>query len=341
MTGYKEAHTNALYRTLCERIGVLPGVRAVSFSMEVPLSGSSNGTELKVEGYKPRSGGELTPAGLNLVGPGYFKTLETPILRGREFALSDQALAPKVAIINETAARDYFGDTNPLGRGISIPEWIGDPSWLEIVGVVKDAKQRDLRQRATPMAYVPVFQSGVPSGVTFEIRTASNPATTTAAVLHAIAQTDSRLPVFDVRTLSEQMDESLLEERLVASLSSLFGALAVLLACVGLYGLMMYAVNRRTNEIGIRMALGAERRQIARMILRETVLMVAAGLAIGIPASFGLSKFIQSELYGLQPHDPITIAAASLLMGAIASLAAYLPARRASRVDPIVALRYE
>jgi predicted permease len=341
MTGYKDTQTNALYRTLCERIGVLPGVRAVSFSMEVPLSGSSNGTELKVEGYKPRSGGELTPAGLNLVGPEYFETLETPILRGRDFALSDQALALKVAIINETAARDYFGDTNPLGRHISMPEWIGDPSWFEIVGVVKDAKQRDLRQQQTPMAYVPVFQSGVPSGVTFEIRTASNPATTTAAVLHAIARTDSRLPVFNVRTLNEQIDESLLEERLVASLSSLFGALAVLLACVGLYGLMMYAVNRRANEIGIRIALGAERRQIVRMILRETVLMVAAGLAIGIPTSFGLSKLIQSELYGLQPHDPITIAAASLLMGAIAALAAYLPARRASRVDPMVALRYE
>jgi predicted permease len=341
MVGYKGKEANALYRTLRDRIGVLPGVRVVSFSMDAPLSGSSNGTELKVEGYKPQSGRELTPVSLNIVGPGYFKTLDTPVLLGCDFTSADQADAPKVAIVNETAAHEYFGDTNPLGRRISMPGWVGDPSWFEIVAVVKDARQRDLRQRPMPMAYVPVFQSGVPSGVTYEIRTAINPATMTTAVLHTITQTDSRLLVFNVRTLSEQMDDSLLEERLVASLSILFGALAVLLACIGLYGLMTYAVNRRTSEIGIRMALGAERAQIARMILRETLLLVTIGLAIGIPASFGASRLIRSELYGLQPGDPITISLAGIFMAAIATFAAYLPARRPSRVDPMIALRYE
>jgi predicted permease len=341
MIGYKGTQEHALYRTLLTRFGELPGVRVASFSMDRPLSGRSNGTALNIEGYKPSSSKELVSVGLNIVGPGYFKTIETPILLGRDFTLADQPGAPKVAIINEAAAHDYFGVTNPMGRRISIPGWVGDASWLEIVGLVKDARQHDLREQPAPMAYVPLFQSAAVSGVTFEIRTEMNPSATAAAVLHAVAQADSRLPVFNLRTLSEQLDDSLLEERLVASLSSLFGILAVLLACVGLYGLMTYAVNRRTNEIGIRMALGAERAQIAHMILRETLLLVMAGLAIGIPASFGASHLIRSELYGLQPGDPVTISAASLLMAAIAAFAAYLPARRASRVDPMIALRYE
>jgi predicted permease len=339
--GYSETQSRALYQTLLERIAVLPGVRTTSFSMDAPLSGVYSSTELKVEGNKVQSGRELKPVGINIVGPAYFKTLQTPILLGRDFTAADQSTAPRVAVINETAAHDYFGDTNPLGRRIGIPGWVGDPSWLEIVGVVKDARQSDLRQAPTAMAYVPLFQSSVPAGVTFEIRTIGNPASITTAVLHAFAQIDSRLPVFHIRTLREQVDDSLVEERLVTSLSGVFGILAVLLACIGLYGLMTYAVNRRTNEIGIRMALGAERKEIARMILRETLLLVLTGLVIGIPGAFGAAQFIRSQLYGLQPGDPLTIAAAALLMTVIAVFAAYLPARRASRVDPIVALRYE
>ncbi|MFZ0592267.1 MAG: ABC transporter permease [Bryobacteraceae bacterium] len=341
MLDYTGTRTNTLYQTLLERIAALPGVRAASFSMDTPLSGGSNGTQVKVEGYKPQSGKELTPTGLNLVGPTYFTTIETPILLGRDFTAADQAPAPKVAVVNEAFARDYFGSANPLGRRISTPGWVGDPSWFEIVGVVKDAKQQDLREPASPTAYMPVSQSGVPSGVTFEVRTAKNPTAISAAVLHAIAQIDSRLPVFNVRTLSEQVNDSLIQERLIASLSSLFGALALILAAVGLYGLMTYAVNRRTNELGIRMALGAQRGEIARMVLRESLLLVVIGLVVGIPVSLIASRLISSELYGLKPFDPITLAAAGLTLMAIAALAGYLPARRASRVDPMVALRYE
>jgi predicted permease len=339
--GYRGTRSNTLYQTLLDRIAALPGVRGASFSMDTPLSGGSNGTEVRVEGYKPESGKELTPVGLNLVGPAYFTTLETPILLGRDFTAADQAHTPKVAIVNQTMADYYFGNTNPLGRRISMPGWVGDPAWFEIVGVVKDAKQHDLREHSTPMAYMPVSQSGVPSGVTFEIRTLRNPTTISAVVLHAIAQTDSRLPVFNVRTLGEQLDDSLLQERLVASLSSLFGALALILAAVGLYGLMTYAVNRRTSEMGIRMALGARPGEIARMVLRESLRLVIAGLAVGIPVSLGASRLISSELYGLKPFDPVTIVAAGFALMAIAAFAGYLPARRASRVDPMVALRYE
>ncbi len=340
MIGYKEDQTNTLYRTLLDRIGALPGVHATSFSMAAPLSGNFSSTEANVEGYKPRSGKELAPVGVNIVGPAYFKALETPILLGRDFTIADQAGAPKVAIINETMGHYYFGNTNPVGRRISMPGWIGDPSWFEIVAVVKDAKYHDLREQATPMVYMPLFQSSV-TGVTFEVRTAMNPASATSVVLKAIKQTDSRLPVYAVKTLSDQLDDSLVEERLVASLSTMFGALTLMLACVGLYGLMAYAVTRRTNEIGIRVALGAKRAQIAGMVLRETLLLVILGLAIGIPAAMGSSRLIASELYGLKPGDPITILVASSVMAGIAALAGYLPARRAAKVDPMVALRYE
>lgn len=221
-----------------------------------------------------------------------------------------------------------------------MPGYRGDPSWLEIVAVVKDTKYHDLRERASPMLYISLLQYPE-SGVTFAVRTRMNPAGVASAIRQAVKAADSALPILAVKTLSEQLDDSLLQERLVASLSSLFGALALLLACVGLYGLMAYAVNRRTNEIGIRIALGAKRTQIARMVLREALLLAILGLAIGLPASFGASRLIASELYGLKPDDPGTLLAASFILGAIATIAAYLPARRASRVDPMIALRYE
>ncbi|MBV9265048.1 MAG: ABC transporter permease [Acidobacteriaceae bacterium] len=339
LVGYKD--TNALYRTLLEQFKTLPGVRAASFSMDPPLSGHFSGTEVKVEGYKPQSGKELTLTGLNLVGPAYFATLESPILMGRDFTTADQAHAPKVAIVNEALARTYFRDTNPLGRRISMPGWVGDPSWFEIVGVAKDLKQRDLREEPKPMAYMPASQSGVPSGVTFEVRTAMNPTAISTAILHTVAQIDSRVPIVNVRTLSEQLDDSLLAERLVASLSTVFGALALLLACIGLYGLMTYAINRRTPEIGIRIAVGATRAQIAGMVLQETVQIILIGFGIGIPAAIAAGRLIKSELYGLKSDDPVTILLAIFIMATVALLAAYFPARRASRVDPMVALRTE
>jgi ABC-type antimicrobial peptide transport system permease subunit len=190
------------------------------------------------------------------------------------------------------------------------------------------------------MAYIPLFQAPE-SGLTFEVRTAMNSDNLMTAALQAVRATDSRLPVFGVRTLTEQMDDSLVEERLVASLSGMFGALAVVLACVGLYGLMAYAVNRRTNEIGIRIALGARRIQIAAMVLRETLLLVVIGLALGIPSAMGASHLIRSEMYGLKPDDPVTILLASSVMAGIAVLAGFLPARRAMHTDPMIALRSE
>jgi predicted permease len=305
-----------------------------------PLSTSFSSTPVIVQGYKPLPGQEMAPVGVNVVGPAYFGTVETPVLLGRDFAAADRAGAPKVAVMNKTAAHLYFGDINPIGRRFSMPGYRGDSSWLEIIAVVEDAKYHDLREQAVPTVYIPLFQSPE-SGVTFEIRTGIAPANVATAAISAVKATDGRLPVFDLKTLSNQLDDSLVQERLVASLSSTFGLLALLLASVGLYGLMAYAVNRRTNEIGIRMALGAKPAQIAGMVLRETLLLVSLGLVIGIPAAMMASRLIASELFGLEPSDPITILLASLATAGIAALAGYLPARRASLVDPIMALRYE
>jgi len=340
MTGYRQNQLVSLYQRLLDHVQAIPGVRSATFSVHSPLTPGFSTSQVRVEGPKSAPDHELSPAGVEAVGPEYFRTLQTPVLLGRDFTAADRSGAPMVAVMNQTAAQFYFGGDNPIGRRVSMPGYRGDSSWVQLVAVVEDAKYHDLREQPTPMVYIPLFQSPE-SGVTFEIRTGMNPAAAATAVLNAVQATDGRLPVFGVKTLQDQLDDSLVEERLVASLSSAFGVLALLLAGVGLYGLMAYAVNRRTNEIGIRMALGAEPLQIARMVLRETLLLVGLGLAIGIPASMIASRLIASELYGLAPGDAITILLATAVMAGIAALAGYLPARRASRVDPMIALRYE
>jgi predicted permease len=340
MTGYREDQLVSLYERLLDHFKTIPGVRSATFSVHSPLSSGFSSSPLNVQGYKPPSDRELASVGVEAVGPEYFRTIQTAVLLGRDFTAADRAGGPKVAILNKTAAHFYFGEASPIGRRVNMPGYRGDPSWLEIVAVVDDAKYHDLREQAAPMVYIPLFQAPE-SGVTFEVRTGIDPASAAPALLNAIKATDNRLPVFAVKTLRTQLDDSLVQERLVASLSSAFGALALLLAGVGLYGLMAYAVNRRTNEIGIRMALGARPAEIAGMVLRETLLLVGLGLAIGIPASMIASRLIASELYGLKSSDGTTILLAILLLAGIAALAGYLPARRASRVDPMIALRYE
>jgi predicted permease len=340
MTGYRENQLVSLYERLLDHFKAIPGVRSGTFSVHSPLSSGFSSSPLNVQGYKPPSDRELASVGVEAVGPEYFRTIQTAVLLGRDFTAADRAGGPKVAILNKTAAHFYFGEASPIGRRVNMPGYRGDPSWLEIVAVVDDAKYHDLREQAAPMVYIPLFQAPE-SGVTFEVRTGIDPASAAPALLNAVKATDNRLPVFAVKTLRTQLDDSLVQERLVASLSSAFGALALLLAGVGLYGLMAYAVNRRTNEIGIRMALGARPAEIAGMVLRETLLLVGLGLAIGIPASMIASRLIASELYGLKSSDGTTILLAILLLAGIAALAGYLPARRASRVDPMIALRYE
>lgn len=341
LLGYTVAETNALYRRLVDQIDGLPGIRRTSFSIDPPFSGGWGGTAPKIEGYQPASGSAPLITGLNVLGPHYFETLETPVLLGRDFSGEDGANAPKVAIINKRMEHDIFGDASPIGRRLSIPTFAGDKSWYSIVGVVADARSEDLREAARPMIYVPTEQTTLPAGVTFEVRTARDASVEAPAVLHSVAQVDGRLSISGMKTLNDQMDDSLLQDRLVASLAGLFGMLAVLLASVGLYGVMAYTVSRRTNEIGIRMALGSGRIQIAGLVLREALLMVLAGLALGLPAAMATARLLHSQLYGLDPYDPVTVLLAAGAMSGVAVLACYFPVARAVRIDPMAALRYE
>jgi predicted permease len=341
LLGYTVAQTNALYRRLIDQTDALPGIRRTSFSLDPPFSGGFGETGPTIEGYQPASGSAPLMAGVNALGPRYFEALETPVLLGRDFTGEDDASAPKVAIINKRMAHEIFGGTSPIGRRLSIPRWAGDKSWYSIVGVVADAKSEDLREAARPMIYVPTEQTILPAAVTFEVRTARDAAAEAPAVLRAVAQVDGRLSLSGMKTLNDQMDDSLLQERLVASLAGLFGILAVLLASVGLYGVMAYTVSRKTNEIGIRMALGSGRIQIAGLVLREALLMVLAGLLLGIPAAMATAHLIRSQLYGLSPYDPMNLLFAAGVMTGVAVLACYPPAARAMRIEPMAALRYE
>jgi predicted permease len=329
-----------LYEQMLSGLRRIPGVRTTSLSVHAPLSSNVSDSSVKVQGPTAREGEDLAPVDIEPVGPDYFATMETPVLRGREFAAADRDGTLKVAIINQSMARHFFGDADPVGRFVSIPAYRGDASWLQIVGEVRDIKVHDLRESSTLMLYVPMFQAPE-GGATFEIRTAMDPAFAQTSVLRAVKDIDSRLPVYSIQSLEDQLDDSLVEERLVASLSGTFGFLALLLTCVGLYGLMAYTVNRRTGEIGIRMALGAKRGRIAEMVLRETFLLVACGLATGVPAAVFASRLIASELFGLKWTDPATFLAASAVMTAVTMTASYLPARRAASDDPMQALRSE
>ncbi|HEY6331045.1 MAG TPA: ABC transporter permease [Blastocatellia bacterium] len=338
IVGYKDVVP--VYDRLLNNLRRIPGVRSASLSVHQPLSPDVSTTIVKVQGPTGKEGEDLASVGIEPVGPDFFATMEIPLSRGRDFSWTDRDGTPKVAIVNESMARHYFGGADPIGQFVSIPGFVGDASWIQIVGEIRDIKVHDLREPETFMLYLPLFQ--LPEGgATFEMRTVMDPTFAETAAFGAVKAIDSRLPVFSTKTLAGQIDDSLVQERLVASLSEVFGLVALVLTCVGLYGLMAYSVNRRTCEIGVRMALGAERAGIARMILREALLLFACGLAIGLPAAALASRFIASQLFGVTPADPITFSAACVLMAAVAITASYLPARRAASIDPMQALRTE
>jgi len=339
-SGYKGPAVAALYKQLVEHIDAIPGVGSASLLEMAPITGGGGwDNSVSVEGYASRPD-ENTTVYLNAVGPRYFETLHTPLLLGRDFTSRDTEATPKVAIINQTMARYFFGDSNPIGRKFG---WYGegkDRPQFEIVGVVKDSKYGILREQIPRTAYLDCFQMPL-GGMTFGVRTSVRPSTLISPIRNEIRAVDPSLQAGGFTTLEEHVDNSLGHERLMATLSSLFASLAVLLACVGLYGVMAYAVARRTNEIGIRMALGAGRAQIVGTILKESALLILAGVALGLPFAIASARLISSRLYGLKPADPMTIAGAIALLTAVAALAGYVPARRAMKVDPMVALRYE
>lgn len=332
--GYEKEQLTGFYDSLAESLAAIPGIRFVAFSSAAPLGGGRSMSSISIPG-RPAKPGEYSCPDQLVVNEPFFATLSIPLLQGRTFGPSETAQSPHVAVVNDCFARKFFPNEPALGRIFKHGSLD-----VEIVGICGDAKYSELRQEVPPIMYLPYCQ-WIEEKVCFEVRSVLPPESIVPAVRRSVAAMDRNIPLTDVRTQTEQMHGQLTMERLFAALCSLVAALALLLSCIGLYGLMAYNVARRRNEIGIRMALGARPRDVAWPILRGTLLMAGIGAILGSAGALALVQLIKSRLYGVAPHDPITLAGSVLLLLTVAVLAAWIPARRAAKIDPMVALRCE
>jgi predicted permease len=328
---YDDAKTATLVEQVTARLEAVPGVRAVAVAHMALLSNSSSSTSIFHGGRKYDSMNVLQ------ISPDFFKVMEMPLMSGRGFTERDNRMAPKVVVINETAARTYFKGESPLG--LRFGSSAEQSTELEVVGVLRDAKYDRIRDQIPPTMYLPHLQG--PPATEFHVRTAADPATVMGAIREAVRQIDPDLLLLDVATQADQIDKNLAQERVFAQAYAMFGLLAVLLASIGLFGLMSYSVARRTNEIGVRMALGARAQDVLRLIMGESMILVAIGIGIGVASAIAAGRLVASLLFGLAPTDGLTLAFATMLMLVVSGFAAYLPARRAAHVDPMVALHYE
>ncbi len=333
------AQWNGFKAQLLERMRAVPGVDSAAHAKVIPISGSASDNHVWMEGADAQQ--RINPY-FNWISPGYFKTMAIPLLGGRDFDSHDAYESPRVAIVNEAFARRLGIAENPVGRRFRREATPFEPERVfEIVGLVKNSKYRDLREDFTPIAFLAATQIATPEPYLNILIRSNVPIDGLVQTVNRTLSEANPQIVFNFRVFKTQVRESLLRERLMAMLSGFFGFLAALLATIGLYGVMAYLVVRRTNEIGIRMALGADPGSIARMILREAALLLVIGLAVGTVLSLAAAQAAGAMLFGLKPHDPLTMVMAAILLAAAATAASYLPARRASRVEPVVALRYE
>ena len=337
LAGYQKSELLPLYRDIADRLSTLPGVVSASICRFTPVSGYSSSGNFSLQGHTPARGERLDVHYLP-VAPAFFETLGIPLMLGRTIGSQDTPAGPPAAVVNQTFVDQFLAGQNPLGQHIMLGAPFQAPG-SEIVGVVADSKYFDLRERPQPMAFFSLWQTPVPD-IQIVLRTAGTAAVGPDA-RKAIRQISPKLPIFGVRTLDAQIEESLRQQKLLTTLCSVFGLLAVMLAAVGIYGTLAYAVAGRTIEIGIRMALGAQRRHVVWMVLRDSFAVIALGVAVGLPLAFGTTRWLESFLFGVTGIDPLAIAAALLLIVAMALPAGYLPARRAARVDPMRAVRHE
>lgn len=339
--GIAEPARAPLYGQMLAKLQSIPGVVSASQCWMTPLSGYQWDNSLTAPGHPLPAGAELDTL-LNWVTPGYFETMRTPLLQGRMFDARDSATSTPVVIVNQLLARRYFGMQSPIGEHLmgGSEGMLRQP--MEIVGVVQDAKYTSLREDFQPEAYFPLsqIQKNVAEDSTFEIRTAITPDALTLAVRDALASVNKSASL-QFTTLKQEADNSVLQEHLMAVLSGFFGALAVLLTAIGLYGVMAYVVTQRRQEIGIRMALGAQQDSILRLVMRDAAIVLVAGISAGLLGSIWITRLLRQLLFGLTPHDPATLVLAVFALVAVGLVATYIPARRAMRVDPMVALRYE
>ena len=326
------------FMQVAERVRQLPGVDSVTLGTITPFSNSIGKTSLRIEGYQPQAGENLAVDNTG-VGPGYHETLGIPLVAGRGFMEHDNANAPGVAIVNEAFARTFFPNQNPLGKRISTN--IHNPQWLEIIGVTRDHRLHDLTEAPFPHLDLPLLQHPAGSFARLVVRTKVEPLTLFPAVRKAALALNAQVSVESPTTLDDEVKSTMAVTRMASTLTSLFGLTALLLAAIGLYGVMSYAVSRRTREIGIRMALGAERSKVLRLMLRQGLTLALAGVTLGLAGAIAATRVMQSLLYGISATDPVTFVAVTLLLIAVVLAACWIPARRATRVDPVIALRSE
>jgi predicted permease len=338
--GYTTPRIRSLYMDLLREIRSTPGVKSAGYARVALLHGNEWDSTMSVEGHQAKDGEDMQ-AFMNAVSPGYWEAMGIPLLQGRDFDARDEGERASVAIVNRKFAEHFFGDKSPIGRRIGFGGGPDSKLDIHIVGMVENTLYEGPREGVRRQVFIPHLQMGFPASVSFYVRASTESAAISPRLRSIVAELDNALPIYEMKTLETQLDETLSTERLIASLSVAFGALATVLAALGLYGVMAFVVARRTKEIGLRMALGAQQSSVLWLVLREVLILLGAGLIVGIPGAYLLSRYVSSQLFGVAPTDIWTCIAAIAVLATVAALSGFVPARRASAIDPITALRYE
>jgi len=327
----------AFFQEALERLKSLPGIRSAGATTGLPLTLQLSGSDFRIEGQPEPEAGKEMIINTRSVSPGYFETLGISLIKGRDFDNRDKSDAPGAAIINHDLARIYFSNEDPIGKRITFDD---GQSWMSIVGIIGDVKQLGLDSSAKPEVYFPYLQVASPS-MSIVVRTASDPLGLAAAVKSQIRMVDKDLPINEAKTMQQLLADSLSGRRFNMLLLTVFAMVALVLAIVGIYGVMSYTVTQRTHEIGLRVAIGAQPGDVFRMVIGQGMKLALIGVAFGLVGAFGLTRLMTTMLFGVEPTDPVTFAGIAVLLTSVALVACYLPGRRAMKVDPLVALRYE